>query len=620
MVDEIVRDSEVGFFKGQDASKVPDYVQPSQYYAGVNVSCYNGVLSPRWGNVKRTLDFSTLPGGVIKDNLFNSYENIFRVGRFQAFIPYSVGNTYYIIVVISGRIFIINQITFEVLLIPISDGSNLNEASPRINWSPAGKYLVIFDYPSRPVIIQGFSARRSVAANYEVPISVIGAYNQNRLFIGNVGNEFTAGDPAGSLAAPDAPITFAEVLQPAAPYFGQIFQLSTNYNNDPITAMTFLQTDDTSTGIGSFLVSTQTAIYSYLAQLPRAQWEAGEFGSILVYNNGIAGARSLINLNSDLIYLSSDCQVRSISMSRDEQHKWSKVPMSREVSNWLKAWDPDLISFGALAYFKNKVFITANPFRAKALDTNNIPVFDVAHGGMVVLELDNISNMSGDSPPVWAGLWTGMRPMDMFINNDRMFVMSKDAAYRNELYEVNPDLTLDTADGKERYVTSKVYTRTYFQESRFNNKEVHSMDIIMDSIQGDLNLQVEYKPSHSTKFLLWKLFKHMAPWRTCVIPNACNVNGLAAHRFGGINIGSPEDTQLCDPVTQDMFTVFLKLQLKFTISAKYWELREYMLKAMLRPMTENDPVCDEYPKVELCAECNTDWTVEPFDTCQLTQT
>ena len=89
----------------------------------------------------------------------------------------------------------------------IQGGSQLDEAADRINWSPAGKYLVIFDFPAYPVIIEGLLARRADPALLEIPRSVLGTYNQNRLFIANAGNEFTAGDPA-AYTFPTGPISF----------------------------------------------------------------------------------------------------------------------------------------------------------------------------------------------------------------------------------------------------------------------------------------------------------------------------------------------------------------------------------------------------------------------------
>lgn len=614
MVQELVFDGNTSFVGGQDASKIPDKVPEDGYFAGVNTTTQQGDLGPRWALNKLNLNFIgdgiKLASGHIKP-----LKDIFHSGRFQLVAPYSVGQEFYLVIVISGVIFLFNQRTNDVSQITIKKGSSLNSAATRLNWSPAGKFLVIFDFPAYPVIIENFEARRADPKEFEVPISTQGAYNQNRLFIANAGNEFTGGDPAGNLATPEAPVTFEEVEKPAAPFFGQIFQLSTNYGNDPITAMAFLQFSDTSTGIGPLLVATQNAIYSYNTQQPRVSWQNGQFGTIFTFNNGIAGPRAFTNVNSDLFFLSNDGQVRSASMSRDEQHKWSKVPLSKEVQNWLVYPDPSLMEFTSLTYFKNKIFILAKPYRVDARDINSAPIIDIAFGGFAVLELDNISTLGQDSTPAWAGLWTGVRPMDTAINNNRFFVISKDTGFTNEIYEFDPLGTVDTIDGIERDIVSQVYSRQYVFQNPFQNKEIHSIDIAINNIEGDFDLIVEYKPSHSSKYLAWTNFSHKAPWRTCKIPTDIQLQGFAPQQFKDLIFGVPEN-QECNPVTQELYRFFRKLQVKLTLQGHKWALQEFKLKAIVMPQSELLNICGPFPIVEFFQQCDTNWVIPEINLCQ----
>lgn len=357
------------FIGGQDASKIPDQIEGGYFAASVNTSNRRAALQPRWGGVKLKVSYSD---GYLENSFKkqNPYQNIFETGKYQATIPFQIGNVPHLVIVISGCIFLYNQITRNISYLPIettdSSVDRLNGRATRINWTAAGKHLVLFDFPAYPVILDGVTARRADPALYEIPAALMGVYNSNRLFIANGGNEFTAGDPVGSTTTPNAPITFEEVLLTGSTYYGQIFQLPTFDTNEAITAMAFLQMADTSTGIGPLLVGTDKAIYSYATQNLRSTWEQGQFGSVLTYNTGIAGARAICNVNSDLFFMSSDGQVRSLSMSREEQGKWSKVPISLEVQNWLNSINPDLFKYTVISYFKNKVFILANPYRVAA--------------------------------------------------------------------------------------------------------------------------------------------------------------------------------------------------------------------------------------------------------------
>jgi hypothetical protein len=620
-------DGQSDFGGGQDASQIPANVNPNQYFKGVNVSCQNGCINPRWGfqefilNHKETTQYK-LPTGLEKP-----YQIIFETGKYQALIPYAIQDEYYLLVIISGIIFIVNQYSNEVSVMTIAGGSTLDESQDRYNWTLAGKYLVIFDFPSYPVIITGLTARRADPTIYEIPASVLGCYNQNRIFISNAGNEFTASDPA-AYGFPTGPISFTQVTKPGSTFYGEVFQLPTSNNsNDAITAMGFLQTVDTSTGIGPLMVSTQRSVYSYLTQNPRAAWEAGQFGSMFIHDAGIVGQRAYCNVNSDMFFISPDGQIRSASMSRDEQAKWSKVPLSREVRNFIRLFDRELCKFSFVGYFNNKIIASVNPFQVKASTLSGSLASDYAFGGFVVLELDNISTLSKDSPPVWAGLWTGIRPMDMVVNDDRCFMISKEGGI-NKLYEIRPDLTYDLigADQRIRKVKSKIYTREYGFSSysqlgnpvstNFFNKTLETIDVNLFNVQGDFKLNVKYRPSHSTNYLQWTHFEHQAPWRQCNIPQGCQWNGLVGHEFRELNLGSPQEVG-CDPVTLETYDTIRKVQVLFEIEGINWELRGFLMRATMLDQNVTAPVCKPYPVVDICGNCNTDWEIP--DICQENQ-
>lgn len=84
----------------------------------------------------------------------------------------------------------------------------LSEFTPRFNWAVAGRFVVIFDYPDRPVVIGDYDVRRSKALAFEVPASNLGLFNNNRLIVANAQHEFIAGDPvdaAGFSPLPQLP-------------------------------------------------------------------------------------------------------------------------------------------------------------------------------------------------------------------------------------------------------------------------------------------------------------------------------------------------------------------------------------------------------------------------------
>jgi len=607
-----ISDGNTNFLGGQDFSKEPDKIAPNAFSSGINVTTEDGCLGPRWGLEDKELDFQNAGGFDVAPFQQRSYKTIFKRGRIQAIIPYSVGSQYYLIYIVSGVIYLINQSTFNVTVMDITDGSFLDDNTPRINWSPANDYLVIFDFPSRPVIIDNFVARRADPALDEVPISTFGVYNQNRLFVANGLNEFTASDPTG-IGFPNAPISFEEFFQPSTGYTGQSFQISTNYANDPITTMVFLQAVDSSTGIGTLLVATQNGVWAYPAQNPRASWEAGQFGSNILFNNGIVGSKSVVNVNSDLFFMSNDGQIRSLSMSRQEQGKWSKVPMSREIKNWLKVNDPSLMKYTVMSYFENKLFITANPYYVNAEGRLGNALMDVNFAGFAVLEMDNISNMAQTSSPVWAGLWNGIHPVDTAVNNKEMFVACRENG-ENKLYKFTPTKTIDIVDGVERPIKSRVYTKLFEFESPNNDKTLQSFEVNLSNIKGTFKSTVRYRNGLNLPFINWRDITYKAPYKICTVPTVSEINGLNSHTLPVVNYGSPEEYG-CNEATQESYIKFRKMQFLLDFEGRSWKLNQLILRATVEAQDSHINVCNFYQDIKIPNQCLNDWNLYGNSLC-----
>lgn len=598
---------------GQDASKVPDKVPPNAVYKAVNISVKNGVIQPRWAMQKKELTFERVEFYDIRFGM-RTLQQTFDGCKFQAQVPYKVSGQAYVVVVIAGHICMINLTTMFVSYIPITDGSILDSRAPRINWETAEDTIVFFDFPALPVLMTGIVARRSDRSANEVPVSTLGTYNQSRMFIANNGNEFSASDAKGNQAAPGAPFSFLELETPGSTFFGQVFSLTTNHFGNNISAMGFLQQTDTSTGIGTMLAATDQAIWAYPTSSERSSWEAGRFGSIVVNSAGIVGPRALENVNGDMFFMSADRHIRTLSMSRDEQGSWARVPISREIDPWLVCHDKSLLKHAFIRYFSNKIFFSVNPYRVVVEDwSTRQPISDYVFGGVAVMEFDNFVDTGKASKPTWAGLWTGVRPMDMCTIDERCFMMGK---YRgkNTLWEINPELTYDTADGKIRYVHSRIYTREHDFKDPFLNKTLHSFDLNTDSLQGELNFDIHWKPAHWDNFLHFNTFKMTAPWRTKQVPASNLINGFSPQMIRDVTLTAPEAQNKCNPATDELLNTFRKVQFRLDITAKYWQLHEYRAKAAARAQNENITKC-KFKEVTVPLDPNTDWETEDFGPC-----
>jgi len=619
----ILTDGTADWSLGQDAWHSPDRIAPNQYWKGINVSTRGGFLSPRARYCQLQLTFED-------KRITTSYgysrtiADIWTAGKFQAFIYYNQLPDEYLITVVCGLIYRTNIRNGKTIL--MSEDIKVNQYRPRINWSYAAGSIVIFDFPNYPVIITGDDVMRSDPNNVingfsqpQVPISTMGTYNQNRLFVANEGTEFTAGDPVGNLLTPEAPLTFTEVLTPSSPFYRQFFTLDTFNNAPTITAMGFIQQLDSNTGIGPMFVSTEDNLFFYNTNQPRDAWTQGQFGGLLLANAGVIGPRAIVNVNSDLLFLSAQGKVHALSAARAESKRWGNVPISREVEVFLRTPEHRINSYATLGYFNNRIYISANPYRIGALDREARPVSDYAFGGFVVMELDNLSSFLSEGSPTWSGLWTGINPMDIINTRDKCFVISKDYEVANAIYEITDDIDTDIAYGLKRQVRSVVYTKEYEFENPFTQKREHNLVLQTKNLAGKIKIIIERKPSHSSKFLLWDTWEYEAPIEACDIPCDEFLKGLANHELKEIIFGDAEE-QGCSPITGDVYNTFLKNQLRIIIQGDYWELDHVKFSARLVEFLERPTkvVCGKLPVQYIEAPCDSavDWAIPTLSRCE----
>lgn len=621
---EYLEDGTFDWSLGQDAWKYPNAIQDNQYAAGVNVSQRGSVLGPRNGvhKVITTFEEKTI---TTKYGKVRTIDSVWRAGKMQAYIPYVSGLDGYIVTVVCGLIFRTN--ISSGLTVLLSEDILVNQFASRINWSYAADKIILSDYPDFSVVIDGETVFRCSFDHTiggspapQIPICNLTAYNQNRLFVAS-GTEFTAGDAVGNLATPEAPITFTEVFLPNSSFKDQFFSLPVDESIYDITAMGFIQELDTNTGIGMLFVATQKKFYYYRTNQPREQWTAGQFGGVLLANAGVAGPRSFVNVNSDLIFLSSDGHLYALSTSRNESKRWSNVPISREVENYLKFNDISLSRFATLGYFDNRIFVAANPYRVQVLTRDEEPITDYAHGGFVVLDIESMASFLSQGTPVWDGLWTGVNPIDICNVNDRCFILSKDGGNglgENAIYELKPKTTFDSLDGRRRRIRSIVYTKQYDSKQPFVQKRESTLLVNLQNLAGDVDLKIERKPSHASNFLKSVEWHHEAPVSFVdEMPTDKFLNGVAEQQLKQIIFGDSIE-EGCNPITQDEYSTYRAVQYRLTIEGENWLLDNFKTRAEVVPFLERqeEDVCSKLPRVRIPLELEPDWTVPEETVCR----
>lgn len=624
-------DGNLSFRGGQNAGTLPDRIREDQYASGINVTTKDGGLGPRPGFVFTEITVTTEGGVPDAVGKIVPYQEILHSGKFQGAHAYITESFTGLLAIVSGVIFVINPVsgTAEVLEIEEQQSDftgvdeqfepssqRLDQYAQRFNISNAGRYVVIHDYPDTPVIIDGGQARRADPDAVdeqgnpapELFASVLGSYNQSRYFFSSIVNEFTAGDPVGSLSAPDAPITVLEIDTVAAPFVGQVFSLGSTNQNKPITAMGFTQVMDSSTGLGPLFVATKDSIYTFRTDLPRTQWEQTQFGRLLLFNAGIAGQRAFVQVNTDLMFISGDGRIRSLLVSAGGQQKFANTPIDREVQNWNVTDDPELTSIAVAETVGNRVFFTVSPYRTDAQDLERNPVTDYAFEGIIVLELDNLSGLLADAAPTWAGLWTGINPMDIVNVDGTLYIFSKDDGV-NALYRMDEFLSYDIYKDEPRNIIARIYTREYPFQDRFKLKKELFVEPTFSNVRGEMSCIIDRKTEASGKWHRWREWKHNAIVDDCE-DAGCGIRPvLQEQSFRDLNFGSPEVEGPCDPITREDLRYFKRAQYRLTISARNWKLQTFRAVANLQEDAELIHGPCEYLVRKLEKDCSdvSDW-------------
>lgn len=619
-----VYDGNQSFLGGQNSGLEPALIGPTQYATGVNTTIKNGSLRPRPGKRHRPIKVLTEGGILAADGRTRLYKDIFYTGKFQGGGPYISDAGKFMIAIISGIIFQIDPAKQVAVVLEVAEESNvfgvpifeppsqrLNQYVNRHHWTEAGKYFVIFDYPDFPIILNGSEARRADPTKYEIPLAAtLGAYNQNRLFAFSHVHEFTGGDPVGNLATPDAPITFEEVFAPASAFLGQAFSLGSTNINNPITAAGFLPAVDGNTEIGPLFVATKKSMYSFHTDIERVGWGQTGFGKLVLNHAGVAGQRSFVIVGSDIWFMDGEGRIRSFSVARGDQQRWARTPLDKEVRNWVRFCDKKLTPFTVAAYHNNRIFFSVNPQVTTAIDLAGKPVSDISFTGFIALELDPVSGFMQSGQPAWAGLWTGINPMEFIDLDGEMYVWSKDPGGVNVLYQLEPDeITWDTYQGKRKQVTARVETRQYgFQQEglMYALKEELTVFPSLKDVAGAFCLQVERRNDDFPNYLEWRTFRHEAPISSCKVDCPCTLPVLVPHSFREVNFGNPvieDDEEFCNPVTKEIMRYFNETQFRLTFTGLNWRMPAFRVKAELQEddqlitpqVCESEPV--EVPKV-----------------------
>ena len=417
----------------------------------------------------------------------------------------------------SGVPWSVTDITNSVSLSATRERTHMIQANDLVSGT-AKSYFIIQDGSNAPFIWDGVSdtsGRVSDTASDEVPIgSGPMAFGNGRLWVAQ-GREYVAGDIfGGQTGGVGGVLQFTENTHLAG---GGAFAVSVGSGD--ITAMKFAAAPNSALGVGELLVSTADAVMSVNVPADRYDWYAmtDPVQRVMLVNNGCAGQHSTELVNGDVFMRSVD-GIRSVVHAVREFQGHGNTPMSREMHRVLKYDNAKYLQYASAVLFNNRLLMTAQ-------DNYNTAT-GIGFKGLVALDFDLISGMSGKAPAAYDGFWklqmtrsSTLYDLDIlqlvkgrFAGKERCFAFVRNESGNTELWELLndgddvEDVDFDSSgDPVEEKIQCEVELPSFDMGQTGAAKELESADMWVDRCTGGtVSFHADYHPDQYPCWISWQ--------------------------------------------------------------------------------------------------------------------
>lgn len=461
--------------RGISSAVAPELLPDNQLAWALNADIRGGKPSTR-PNLRNRL---TLPPGLIQGCEYFSIQG--------GMLVCSIGGRLYRITV-SNSVFGVEEIILDFV----------NSSKIKQVWmTQTVGTLVIQDGQSNPILYNGSTAPRAVSG--EVPRGRMMAYGNGRLWVAINSKQVVAGDITTSAAGSELNFTETTYLNGGgALYFSR-----------DITGMAFIPVTGQA-DYGAMMVFLAGETHAIRADITkRDDWaNIPGFVTNILRSVGAASQWSIVSVNQDLYWRDSNGGIRSIRNALADESGPGSSPVSREVSRLTDYDSQPQLSLCSGVYFDNRLLMTSSPYLMQ-------------NGGygfrnLISLDYAPLSTMQGKAQPAYNGAWDGLNFVKLvggeFLGKNRAFALTTDDEGNNELWEFGTPNRADqvrvctdgTADVPiENPIECFVeYPLRNFGESK-SRKRLERCDVWLTSVDGELDLGVDWRSDNSKKWLAW---------------------------------------------------------------------------------------------------------------------
>lgn len=411
---------------------------------------------------------------------------------------------------VSGRIYAIDCITWDVSDVTPGVGTSgddpNNAAYPKTWWVQAVNWLVIQNKVNKAIIYDGGTCRRSDPNKREIPAGTAMAYVNGRIWLGQ-GQQYIAGDIVGGGSGTDDGKLNAVLRFTENTYINDGGAFSVPIQSGEITGMRAMTNITGAIDTGTLYIFTEGAVFSVNAPADRTVWKTmtDPIARTMVSKFGSQNAFGIVESNGDLYYRSSD-GVRSVINALRTYGVPGNTPLSNEMKRTLSTDYSALLKFGSGVLFDNRLIETVTPQR----DSKG-----TYHLGLAVLDFDLISNIQQKAPPVWDGLWTGLKILQMLtieingVERCFAFVRGEDSI---ELWEISKSKRFDD---RNRRIQWGFESSSLDFQSKKSLKSLRGGDLGIKDLTGQCDFDVKYKTDHYAGAQDWNSFSQCANYEDC---------------------------------------------------------------------------------------------------------
>ncbi len=280
-----------------------------------------------------------------------------------------------------------------------------------------------------------------------------------------------------------------------------------------IRALTYPISLDQSLGEGPLFIFSPKQIYALQVPVTRTDWIAAGSANqplltVVMNNYGTVSDTSIVHGNGDLFYQTLVPDVRSFFMALRYFQTWGNGSISNNINRILQFNNRALMHMASGMSFGNRLYQTMLP-QQTAVGT----VFT----SLVVMDLDPLSTLQNQNPPVWEGNQEGINILQLFSGDfgglERAF-----AVVQSEVDGGVWVWEFTSADKFDQQETPAERRVSWFFETPANDwseyprndgggpmalKELDGMDLWFDKVFGEVIIKVQFRPDEDPCWYDW---------------------------------------------------------------------------------------------------------------------